>query len=1075
MAGGNMAIHLKDSNKASNQDSFKIHSKIAETICEIIKNSDLKECSFNMGLFGNWGSGKSFIINKIEKSLSKEEYLFLNIDVWKFIDNPLLRSILFDINKQLKEKADDIFPNGYEENHRELESILYYEEKLKDEIPLSVQEHNRIIKNWWACNKPFRYTLKFIGIVFIVSLIFPKTFLTSLGYCGNALKALFHMNSYLLGVIAGLIAILLYPLKKLGELVYCGLEVRNYKTLPNFSPEQFERIFSNITNTINENKKKLIIVFDNLDRCEPKYAYETLSTIKTFMDIKNCFYIVPCDDNAVKQYITNNYSVLQNKENAFANTLGAEFFDKLFDTYIRIPILEEIDRDRFIEEQLKQIIIYDELKDNIREIRQILYYGYKGSTPRQIKKFINDFSTYYLLAKNIDVNKRFLLKNIPFFAIMLVIKQKWNSVENELIQVPQLTDNPKIKDNSFKDFINKVSPLIPHQLPSLLPFIYLKETTNEQYINEKLKNGEIIEDFNENIYKRINTEIENILANKDDLYILQVAHSLFATYINIKDIAQDLKLEFARTIGRIVRSLDDIENFASFLSKNQKNIDIFYNIFSNFYFSEQNIVKSYIVNYLNESEKAYEENQSQLLNLILEDKSSIFKKEDIQPIFSKITGITEINKSIQNYIKIICKHNKQSFIPKDFIELITNSITTHGIPEQTKNCLNSFDAAQLPEESRKMLSKKTYDMIVYLNSRIPYNSPDITTILANVVDCARLLYKTDFTSELYNNAMNLLYSILERLSGSNDTIRKEYACDLIIEMFWFIDDDKKFSNLLNLFAQNNKNILITRIKNKNFTYIEEAFKYPETQKILLNDTDISNCIYEEYYNKIPKNYMIFLCKDCNIKNLENLLKVIKEKDININKTKLRDDIVQKCKETNKISLIINTFKALDNYGYNITKGQYLDIKNKLIDFYKAEPKDGVAHLNTIKECLSAKDYSVNILVPIFKYIKLELDAANSVANYANIIQVVNETFINDNFDLISNIIDTLSDDNQDMIEYELCLGLVQLSKEAGKNISIFKDKLEKRKNEFNEKLLNIFASLYPTKKEVDKNKVADKN
>ena len=76
-----MFIHLKDSNNSQGQDSFKIHSQIANTICEIIEKSDLSDCSFNLGLFGNWGSGKSFIINKIEENLSSENYLFLNIDV----------------------------------------------------------------------------------------------------------------------------------------------------------------------------------------------------------------------------------------------------------------------------------------------------------------------------------------------------------------------------------------------------------------------------------------------------------------------------------------------------------------------------------------------------------------------------------------------------------------------------------------------------------------------------------------------------------------------------------------------------------------------------------------------------------------------------------------------------------------------------------------------------------------------------------------------------------------------------------------------------------------------------------
>lgn len=1073
MAGGNMAIHLKDSNKASNQDSFKIHSKIAETICEIIKNSDLKECSFNMGLFGNWGSGKSFIINRIEESLSKEEYLFLNIDVWKFIGNPLLRSILFDINKQLKEKADDIFPNGYEENHRELESILYYEEKLKDEIPISVQEQDKKIKNWFRCYKPwlifwFAITL----LLFILSIKFQNTLTESKDYWIKLLDGLFTWNANFLGIIAGMCVFLFFPLKKLGELVFYGLEVRNYKTLPNFSPEQFERIFSNIANTINKNKKKLIIVFDNLDRCEPKYAYETLSTIKTFMDIKNCFYIVPCDDNAVKQYITNNYSVLQNKENAFANTLGAEFFDKLFDTYIRIPILEEIDRDRFIEEQLKQIIIYDELKDNIREIRQILYYGYKGSTPRQIKKFINDFSTYYLLAKNIDVNKRFLLKNIPFFAIMLVIKQKWNSVENELIQVPQLTDNPKIKDNSFKDFINKVSPLIPRQLPSLLPFIYLKETTNEQYINEKLKNGEIIENFDENIYKRINTEIENIITSENDLYILQAANSSFATFVNTKNIDNGLKIEFTKTIGKAISSINDIETFANFILKNEENIDKFYNSIINMHPNEKSTIKSRIIDYLKENQEEYINNQNEIFNLIVKDKTNLFENKEMEPIFSNIVGLSEITKSIQNYVKLAFKYNKQCFVPSNFIELIINSISQNGISEQAEICLRSYGADKLSDANRALLANKAKELINYLHSRLQYGGTDITNTISNINLCLKLVYQNDFAKEVYLNVMTQLYSVLERLKTTADTTRKQYAYDLLLEMFWFIDDDNKFSNLLTQYISSNKDLFIDKLKSKSFSYIEELFKYKLSQKVLLTDSDISNCIYTTYSKEIPEHYLILLGKDCDIHNLEQMLIVIKDNQLSINKITFRDEIVQKYIENNDIKLIMKAFKLLNDFGYEVTKKQRLGIKNKLIDFYKEEPQHRITQIGEMKSLLSEEEFNTNILNPIFNYIKSELDATKQVANYSNIVQVVDKSFINSKLKTVSDIIDDLSEDNQEMSEYELCLGLIQLVQGAGQDIDTFKEKLKERKSVFNEKLRNMYDLLYPQNE--DKNEILDK-
>lgn len=1064
--GGNMSIHLKDSNKTSGQDSFKIHSKIAETICEIIENSDLKECSFNMGLFGNWGSGKSFIINKIEKNLPREKYLFLNIDVWKFIGTPLLRSILFDINKQLKEKAKDIFPNGYTENNRELESILYYEERLQKEIPVTFQEIDKKIIHWFKCNKPF--TISVFGVIvliFLCSIFIPNDLIYSLGQWGKILTGLFTANSSLIGIIIGAVGVLFYPLKKLGELIYCGLEVQNYKTLPNFSPEQFERIFSNITNTISENRKKLVIVFDNLDRCEPKYAYETLSTIKTFMDIKNCFYIVPCDDNAVKQYITNNYSIIRNtdelgQKNTFANTLGVEFFDKLFDTYIRIPILEEIDRDKFIEEQLKQITIFEELKDNIREIRQILYYGYKGSTPRQIKKFINDFSTYYLLAKNIDPNKQFLLKNIPFFAIMLVIKQKWSSIENELIQVPQLIQNSEIKDTSFNDFINKIDPLIPQPLPSLLPFIYLKETTNEQFINEKLKNGELIEEFNENIYKRINTELDNIIMSENELYILQAANSSFATLIKSENINNGLKIDFIRTIGKIVSHINDVKNFASFILKNKENLKNFYISINDMYNSEKNIIKSRIVDYLAENQEEYEIYQKELFELIIKDNTKLFKSQDIKPIFSNITSTTEISNSIQNYIQLAFENNKQDFVHSSFIELIINSISTSGIPQNSEICLRSFSANQLSVSNRSLLANKTKELVTYLNSHLQYGTPDITNTIAYIKLCLKLLYKKDFSKEIYPNIMIQLYSILEKLRTTTDTTRKQYAYDILIEMFWFVDEDNKFSSVLNQYTTNNKDLFVERLKTKSFSYIEELFKNELSQKVLLSDVDISNCIYDTFAKEISENYMILLRKDGDIKNLEQLLNCIKEKEITLDKTKFKNDIIQKYIDNNNINIVLDVFKLLNNNGYEVTKKQRLSIKNKLIDFYKEEPQSRILQLGVMKNLLSEDEFNTNILIPIFNFIKSELNSTHQVTNYSNIIQVTNESFINAQLAIVNEIISNLSEDNQEMAEYELCLGLIQLVQNTGHDISIYKEKLEERKTIFNEKLISIYNSLY---------------
>ncbi|CDE43293.1 kAP P-loop domain protein [Clostridium sp. CAG:768] len=159
-------LFLQDSNNDHNtKDSFGIHTKIAETITDIAKNETLLKSSFNLGLFGSWGSGKSYIVDKIISNL-KEDYITFYVDVWKYVGHPLMRSILFDIDSQLKEKQLDVYKDGYIDKNKEtLEKKLYAESEFNEEIKLDWQEI-------WQKIKPILISLLIIsGIILIISMI----------------------------------------------------------------------------------------------------------------------------------------------------------------------------------------------------------------------------------------------------------------------------------------------------------------------------------------------------------------------------------------------------------------------------------------------------------------------------------------------------------------------------------------------------------------------------------------------------------------------------------------------------------------------------------------------------------------------------------------------------------------------------------------------------------------------------------------------------------------------------------------------------------------------------------------
>jgi len=256
---------------------------------------------------------------------------------------------------------------------------------------------------------------------------------------------------------------------------------------PTFAQDQFEDIFKQVIENISsQGTKKIVIVFDNIDRCESNVTIQILTGLKTFLDQKSCFYLIPCDDLRIKRHLT--------------KTKRAEddYLDKIFQAYIRIPLIEGDDKITFIEKCIEladfELIKKDELK-----ISQILTLAYKAETPRQIKRFFNDFISYYRLAEVVDPNKEILLKDIAFFTFMIAIKQKWSEIENVILENPNFfkeletyNNKPDIVPKDCYQFIDICVSWIDHTIDPA-NFIYLKDSKNSSNQVQRI----FINNFNE--------------------------------------------------------------------------------------------------------------------------------------------------------------------------------------------------------------------------------------------------------------------------------------------------------------------------------------------------------------------------------------------------------------------------------------------------------------------------------------------------------------------------------------------------------------------------------------------------
>lgn len=1048
-------LFLSDSNnKTDIKDSFGIHTNIADTIVEVANNETLTDSSFNLGLFGSWGSGKSYIINNIISKL-KDNYAIFNIDVWKYVGQPLMRSILFDMDTQLKNNKLGVYNDGYiNDQNNSLEKLLYADNDFEEEIDL---KWNELCQKLSPIIKYLVFTVLLIAIFSIISFYFGNEWLKSLSI--PIFSGLGFVSAPLL-----LLILLKKQLLDLTKTIFCSKKIKTYTYKPTFSPEQFETIFSDIVTKFSSKKKKVLIIFDNLDRCEPKYAYETLSAIKTFMDKKNCFYIIPCDDIAIKKYISASYNVVKN-DNKFSQIIGDEFFDKLFSTYIRIPQLQEIDRDIFIEEQLKELSIYSQIESNINEIKQVLFFGYRGSTPRQIKRFINDFSINYMLANNIDPEHKFILNNLTLFSIMVVIKQKWCDIEELLIKDPDLF-SIDVKNNEYNLFISRIKNLLPNKMPSLMPFIYLKEAIDAKSVSNELKDGVLIKDVSDSIINRIKNEIQQMIEKNEILYLQNAAVVVFNTLKN-EDLTNNNKIQLICNLGDILL-LDNI-NFVDFMETISEELDRFLSYIPDMRDKQCINIKKLFSYFLQLNDKddisANEEIMSEKLKIQIFDKitedRSVIEDSYISTVFNNFKNISQVDTSIQKYIEILNNKNKLSLIPKKFINFIISTISKDAFSDNAINILKYYNRSSLDTDCKKELAQKLNEIVNVAQDNASNYSNQLS-ILNGIKLSLKLVDKESFNQEALNKFNTALHKFINALYAYSAAIAMEMLIDAMLLVT--NETDLSYEGIL-------RNILRTVDRHQNFIkiltdnncklHVENIINCNASKRFLLGMPDIRNTIYIILKDFISSLYKQLLREDDNsMDELKSLLSVINKYEVNVNKEEFKEYILSKYYNEENLEKTFSLYELLNNNNIKLLEKDFTSIKNTTIDSYKRDANSGIRYLQIAGNILTEKQFNKIFLTPILNYIFNELEATKPVSRYMNIVTLIKAESAKSNSNLLKEIVNMLLEDNQEAAEYEFACNIISLLKDSSVDVNEFQERVQLRLNFVNSNLQNKINQIY---------------
>lgn len=398
----------------------------SDTIFEIVNNCDGKK---NIGLFGTWGSGKSSILStledlieeqnlKIEEKENGKKIAYFEFDSWKYSKDDFRRSFLIELNKKFKIKSQE-----------KLLKLLYSETSVED------PELTKTKFNWFSLPNWIIFAIAFASVFFYFSPLLADS---------NYLKGSVSLFVLLISLLV----------------TAANNTISKYKVVVKqnkiIEPERFETIFDEIISEITtksdssnivykwieklKNKpkySKVVIIIDNLDRCDDENLLVTLNTVKNFLEHKKVVFVLPVDEKGISAFLS------QKTDNA------DEYLRKIFHLIIR---LKEFSKKELFEFTNKINEAYS-LGLNASSIRIICYEF--TSNPRKVIQFLNNYQSEMKLVEEQSrlgyINGEFIRNNLSFFIKLLIIKYEWRILYDEILEDKNLL-------NKINDVITNLEP-----------------------------------------------------------------------------------------------------------------------------------------------------------------------------------------------------------------------------------------------------------------------------------------------------------------------------------------------------------------------------------------------------------------------------------------------------------------------------------------------------------------------------------------------------------------------------------------------------------------------------------------
>lgn len=454
--------------------------QIAKSVSQLIRASRTENRL--IGLDGAWGSGKSNLVKIIEAKLKDTHHVFF-YDAWGHQEDLQRRAFLEELTADLSDN--------------ELVDSKTWTQKLKDLLARKRETLTVTIPR-----------LSHGVIVTLAVVIFtPIAKTIADGIEDQVVKVLITSFPLLIGTIMWIGASI-----KAGHMLTMQEIYRLYKekdlinethvTISEKEPSvrEFQNWMKDLSKALK--KKKLIIVFDNMDRLPPDKVRELWSSIHTFFaedSFDRIWVIIPFDRKHIADAFDKNEDV------------SDQFLSKSFSVIYRVapPVLT--DWQKFFEMKYKEAFGKSE-EEELHIIRRAFDLLQNQITPRSIIAFINEMVSLRLVVED-DI----LLRYIAIFVL----------TKKEILKAP-------VDQILSLEFLQKAAPLfrededLPNHIAALVYYVPLASASQVSLTREiqnalRDKNGSRLNELAK--HRHFIDILEQVIAG-DDLDIASSAATL---------------------------------------------------------------------------------------------------------------------------------------------------------------------------------------------------------------------------------------------------------------------------------------------------------------------------------------------------------------------------------------------------------------------------------------------------------------------------------------------------------------------------------------------------------------------